>query len=306
MRRRNGGKREFDASNEDKRLFPDGGPTKGDVISYYEKIADVMLPHLRDRPLVLRRCPDGIDAECFYQKQVGTHFPDWVGRTKVEKRGGGSQTLVVADSKATLAYLADQAALVLHPWLSRKDRPDHPDRMVIDLDPPGDDFGPVREAARDFRALLEDLGLHPFVATTGSRGLHVVVALDRSADFDAVRRFARSAAAVIAARRPDARTTELRKDKRRGRLFLDVGRNAYAQTAVAPYSLRALPGAPVATPVTWEELSDRSVHARSWTWKNIFRRLGQREDPWSGMARHAASLTHAAERLDALSKDLRT
>lgn len=286
----------FHSSNEDKALFP-GGPTKGEVIEYYERVAPHLLPHLRARPLVLRRCPDGIEGECFYQKQIGSYFPEWIDRVTVPRLRGGRQTLVHAGNRATLAYLADQAVISVHPWLSRRDHLERPDQLVIDLDPPGRDFEPVRLAARRCRDLLEELGLHPFLKTTGSRGLHVVVALDRSAGFDEVRGFAREAAELLAGRHPGELTVEQRKDRRGDRLYLDVARNAYAQTAVAPYSLRALPGAPVATPIGWDELSRPGLHPQAWNLRNLFRRLGRIEDPWRGLHRHGASLTRASRRL---------
>ncbi|MGD8376980.1 MAG: non-homologous end-joining DNA ligase [Acidobacteriota bacterium] len=296
MGKRRYGPHVFETSNEDKPLFPEG-PTKGEVIDYYERIAPHLLPHLRDRPLVMRRCPDGIEGECFYQKQIGGYFPDWIDRVKVQRRRGGDQTLVVARNRATLAYLANQAVIPIHAWLSTRDRPEWPDQLVIDLDPTDEGFAPVRSAARRCRELLEELGLRPFLKTTGSRGLHVVVALDGSAGFDEVRGFAREAMEELAARHPDELTTAIRKDRRRGRLYLDVGRNAYAQTAVAPYSLRALPGAPVATPIEWEELSRSDVGPRSWNLGNLFRRLGQRDDPWKNLRRHGTSLRSARHRL---------
>lgn len=296
MGKRSYGRYVFETSNEDKPLFPDG-PTKGEVIGYYERIAPHLLPHLRDRPLVMRRCPEGIEGECFYQKQIGAYFPEWIDRVTVHRRRGGDQTLVVARNRATLAYLANQAVIPIHAWLSTRDQPERPDQLVIDLDPSDEGFAPVRTAARRCRELLEDLGLRPFLKTTGSRGLHVVVPLDGSAGFDEVRAFAREAMEELAARHPDELTTAVRKDRRRGRLYLDVGRNAYAQTAVAPYSLRALPGAPVATPIDWEELSRPDLHAQRWNVDNLFRRLGQREDPWKSLHRHGRSLRSARRRL---------
>jgi len=291
----------FEASNLDKVMDPNSGLTKGGVVDYYERIAEHLLPHARDRPLVLRRFPDGIEQDGFYQKQAGSHFPDWVETVRVSKSGGETQDLVVAQRAATLAYLGDQAALELHGWLSRRDRLDHPDQLVFDLDPPGDDFGPVREAARRLHAVLEEeLGLTAFVKTTGSKGLHVVTALDRSADFDAVRGFARGVAKLLAVRHSDTLTVEQRKAKRAGRLYLDTARNAYAQTAVLPYALRAKPGAPVATPLAWDELGDGSLHAQRYRVDNIFRRLAQRDDPWAGFGRRAASLKGPGETLDEL------
>jgi bifunctional non-homologous end joining protein LigD len=301
MATRRHGRHVIETSNEGKVLFPDDGLTKGELIDYYDAVAEALLPHLRGRPLTYQRFPDGIGEEGFYQKQAGDYFPDWIDTARVAKADGSHQDLVVCESRATLVYLADQACITLHPWLSRRDRPDHPDRLIVDLDPPGEGFAPVREAAARVRALLTDeLGLPTFAMLTGSRGLHVLVPLDRGAPFDDVRAFARDAAALLAARHPRELTTEQRKAKRGDRLYLDVARNAYAQTAVAPYSVRARPGAPVAAPVEWDELGERGLDARRWTVRNVLRRLGQRDDPWKGVGRRARSLGEARRRLAAL------
>jgi bifunctional non-homologous end joining protein LigD len=190
--------------------------------------------------------------------------------------------------------------VTLHTGLARVDRSDHPDRLVIDLDPSKDDFAEVKRGARAVRELIAATGLVPFVQTTGSRGLHVWVPLDRSASFDEVRRFAAELAERLVARAPDRFTTAQRKAGRGARLFLDVGRNAYGQTAVAPYSVRARPQAPVATPLEWSELDDPRLGPRRYTITNLFRRLGRKPDPWAGIDRHARSLKEAAERLAAL------
>jgi len=289
------GRRTVETSREEKVLFPEPGLTKGDVIDYYERVADRILPHLKDRPLVLQRFPDGIGEAGFYQKQIGDHFPDWIHRTRVEVgSGNGHQELVVCDQKATLVYLANQGCITLHPWLSRMDRIDHPDSLIVDLDPPGNDFDAARRAALQVRALFDELDLPTWVKLTGSKGVHVLTPLDRSSDFDAVRAFARDAMALLAARHPDALTTEQRKSKRRGRVYLDVGRNAYGQTAVAPWSLRPRPEAPVAAPVAWSALERADVGPRDYTLENVFRRTGSRRDPWAGMRRRARSSAHAS------------
>jgi bifunctional non-homologous end joining protein LigD len=299
MGRRRVGRHVIETSNEDKILFPDPGFTKGDLIDYYASIAPRALPGLRNRPLVLQRFPDGIAAEGFYQKQVAEHFPDWISTVRVDKADGERQELVVCGNQATLVYLANLGCVTLHPWLSRVDRLDHPDQLIIDLDPEGDDFSAVRAAARACRRILDELELPAFVKTTGSRGLHIVVPLDRQADFDEVRGFARDVVELLAARHPEALTTEQRKRQRKGRVFLDVGRNAYAQTAVAAYAVRPLPGAPVATPIDWDELS--RVEARTFTIESVLRRVAQRDDPWHGMGRRARGLGPARRRLERLS-----
>jgi bifunctional non-homologous end joining protein LigD len=290
------GKYSIDVSNEDKVFFPDDGITKGDLIAYYRAVADAMLPHLRGRPLVMQRFPEGITGQGFYHKDTPHHFPDWVDRFSVKKKGG-TVDHVVCDNAATLVYLANQGCVTLHLWLSRKDHIDHPDQMIFDLDPPGDEFGLATEAAHSLRELLEELKLPTYVKTTGGKGLHLVVSLDRSADFDDVRRFARDAARVVAARFPDSFTTEVRKEKRKGRLFLDVGRNAYGQHAVAPYSVRPRAGAPVATPIDWDELDGR-LKPSSFTIKTVLDRLSDGVDPWSGMSRRRRSLSEPWRRLE--------
>lgn len=286
-------------SKQDKVLFPEAGLTKGDLIAYYRRIAGRMLPYLQARPLTLHRFPDGIQQEGFIQQQAPDYFPAWIERATVEK-DGGAITHAVCNNEATLVYLANQGVITPHVWLSRTDAPHHPDRMIFDLDPPEGDFTPVRRAALAVRALLDELGLPAFVMTTGSSGLHVVTPLDRSAGFETVRAFARIAAEVVAHRYPEVLTTEQRKEKRRGRVYLDILRNAYGQTAVPPFAVRPRPGAPVATPLDWEELSKPDLHPQRYTMRNIFRRLGQKGVPWEGFDRHAPALTGPHRRLEAL------
>lgn len=292
------GRHAVSLSSLDKVLFPDVGVTKGDLIEHYRRVAARMVPHMKGRPVSMHRFPDGIEGEGFYQKAAPDYFPDWIRRVTVEKEGGTVEH-VICDNAATLVYLANQNCITPHVWLSRADRLHHPDRLIFDLDPPGDDFDAVRFAAGALRALLGELGLDPFLMTTGGRGLHLLVPLDRRADFDAVRGFSRDAADVLAARHPDRLTTEARKNKRRGRLFLDVMRNSYAQTAVPPYAVRARKGAPVAVPIAWRELSDPELTGARWNTRNVAARL-RRKDPWQGLSRHARSLSGPRRKLDRL------
>jgi bifunctional non-homologous end joining protein LigD len=288
--------------NRDKVLFPADGITKGDLIEYYRRIGKAMLPHARGRPVTMHRFPDGIETEGFYHKEVPDHFPDWIRRVTVPKEGG-EITHAICDNVATLVYLANQGCITPHLWLSRADRPRHPDRMIFDLDPATEDFDAVRRAARDLSDFLDELGLAVFLQTTGSRGIHVVVPLDRSAGYDVARAFARDVARVLAGRDPKRLTTEMRKARRRDRIFLDTMRNAYAQTAAAPYSVRPRPGAPVATPIDRAELDDPDLGPRRYTIRNIFRRLARKRDPWAGIGRHARSLESPRRRLDRLLAD---
>lgn len=279
----------------DKRLFP-SGETKRELAAYYERVAGAMLVHLADRPLNLERYPDGIAGERIIQQHAGEHLPAWIRRVEVPAREGTVEH-VVAANPATLVYLADQACITFHRWLSRADEPDVPDLLVFDLDPSVPDPAQVRAAALSIGALLRELGLRPWAMTTGSRGYHVVVALQRSADFDTVREFARALARLAVAREPGRFTSEQHKAKREGKILIDIMRNSYAQTTVAPYAVRARPQAPVATPLHWEELDDPHTTPRGWTLASVPARLERDGDPWRDLHEAAQPLAHAWQAL---------
>lgn len=290
----------IELSNLDKVFYRKAGVTKGDVIEYYRRIYPTMAAHLAERPLTLHRYPDGISGEGFYQKEAPEYIPGYVDTVEIEKVEGGTQPQMACNSRETLVYLANLGTITFHVWLSRIDRLQLPDKLIFDLDPPGDDFEPVREAAFDLRKLMKELGLVSYVMTTGSAGLHVAVPLKRELDFDHVRRLAGAVSSRLASRHPDKYTTEVRKAKRKGRLFLDTARNSYGQTSVAPYSLRAREGCSVATPLGWDELHDSELQSQSYTIDNIFRRLGQKEDPWKSFYEDSYSLGGLDGRIEAL------
>jgi bifunctional non-homologous end joining protein LigD len=287
-------------THPDKVLFPGDGLTKADIAGYYEAVAEWMLPHVQNRPLSLMRFPNGIDDEGFFQKNTPAHYPDWIKRVEVDKRGGTVTHALVCGAD-TLVYLVGQNTITPHVWLSRADRLRQPDRIVFDLDPaPGADFAAVRRAARWTGDLLREIGLEPFAQVTGSKGIHVWTPLRRRATFEDVRPFARAAAELLVERHPDELTTEFRKAERGGRILVDVMRNAYAQTAVPPYAVRPLARAPVATPIGWEELSDSKLRPDRWTVKTVLRRVGSKGDPWADIASFARGLSRARKRLEAL------
>ncbi|MEU0039547.1 non-homologous end-joining DNA ligase [Streptomyces sp. NPDC006333] len=296
------GRRTLDIHRPDKAMFPTGGGdreyTKGHLVDYYLAVAPFMLPHLRGRPLMLERHPDGIDGPQFIQKNVPDHYPHWIKRVEVAKEGG-TVTHVVCDDTATLAYLAGQACITPHRWSSRLGRLDRPDRLVFDLDPTArDDFGTVREAAHLLGELLSELRLPSALMTTGSRGLHVVVPLGGHHDFAEVRAFARDVADHLAELHPGRLTTSARKKDRGRRLYLDVQRNAYAQTSVAPFAVRAKPGAPVAVPISWAQLDDPQLNARRWTIADALEQANS--DPWADLPARGRSLGPARRRLNDL------
>lgn len=289
------GRHTIEITRPEKVLFPEDGITKGELIEYYARIAPRILPHIRNRPLALERYPDGIHKQRIFQKAVSSYFPQWIRRVTV-KKVGGTVTHVVCNDSATLVYLANQACLTPHIFLSRVDKLELPDQMVLDLDPQGEDFELVRSTARAFKQLLDDLELPAYLKTTGSRGLHVVVPLQRREGFDSVRDFARELARIVVSQAPKERTLESLKIKRGNRVFIDTNRNAYAQLVAPAYAVRARPRAPVSVPLDWSELGKENFRSDSVTIRTISDRLDQ-EDPWADFWQRGVSLTRARRRL---------
>jgi bifunctional non-homologous end joining protein LigD len=287
-------------THPEKVLFPDDGITKGELVAYYRTVAPRMLPLISGRPVTMQRFPDGIGKGGFLQKQVGRHFPDWIERVTAPNRRTRQATVreqvtyVVCRHPDDLAYLANQGCVTPHVWLSRTPDIHHPDQMVFDLDPASDDLGVLRAAASSLRGLLEELGLAAYLKSSGSRGLHVVVPLVPAADTDTVKVFSIAVAEALANRYPDDFTTEGRIANRHGRLYLDIGRNGYAQTMAAPYAVRARPGAPVSVPLDWSELD--GFQPGGHTARDIADRLDA-PDPWAGMDDAASRLDQAGARL---------
>lgn len=292
------GRRRVAISHPERVVFPDPGLTKLDLARHYATVGEVMVPHVRGRPLALQSFPQGIAGGGFFLKDAPGHFPGWIATVAVPKREGGTIDQVLADEVATLVYLAGQNVITPHVWTSRADRLERPDRLIFDLDPTVYDFAEVRAAAQSLGDLLRGIGLEPFAMTTGSRGLHVVTPLRRTEDFDAVHAFARDVATALVQLDPESLTVEFRRANRGDRIYVDVARNAYGQHAVAPYAVRPLPGAPVATPLRWEELDDRRLDPQGWTITTIGDRLGDGGDPWAGMARHARAVGPARRALE--------
>ena len=293
------GSRTVTITHPDRVLFPDDGLTKHDLAEYHHAVADVMLPHLVERPLMLQRFPEGTGGPGFYQKEGGRGVPGWIRTVEVAKEGGTVRHPVV-DDEAGLLALTNLSTVSFHRWPSRADAPERPDLLIVDLDPSSDDFGEVVQAARWVRAVFEELDLAAYAEVSGSRGIHVVAPLDRSATTDAVAAFAMGVAHLLAARYPDELTVEGRKVARKGRLYVDVARNGWAQTVVAPYSVRPRPGAPVAMPIEWDELDDPGLRPDGWTIATAPARVADVGDPWARLPRHARALGPRAKKLDAL------
>jgi bifunctional non-homologous end joining protein LigD len=269
-------------TNPDRVLYPDQAITKLALARYYEAIADWILPHVADRPLSLVRCPEGQRGQCFYQKHAGPGVPKEVKRVRIRERGGGTASYLYVDDLAGVVALVQIGVLEIHPWGARVGRLDRPDHLVLDLDPaPGLPWARVVEAAQEIHALLADLDLVGFVKTTGGKGLHVVVPLRPEAGWDALRALGEGIGAEMARRAPDRYTINPLKAARRGRIFIDYLRNVRGATAVAAYSTRARPGAPVSTPVGWSELAGKA-RPEDFTVGTVPKRLASlRKDPWA-------------------------
>ena len=282
------GRRNVRITHPDKALFPDG-ITKQDLAEYYRDIAPAMLPHVHDRPVSMQRFNAGITKPGSFHKDIPKGAPEWVPTIRVPKKGG-TVDHVLANETATLVWLANQNCITPHVSTARADRLDRPDRIVWDLDPSDDDFALVRRTAIALGDLLREAGTEPFAMVTGSRGIHVVVAIRRRYAYDAVRAAALSIAEALVERRPDELTTEFYKEKRGGRLFVDVNRNGRAQTAVPPYAVRPRPGAPVATPLAREELDDAGLRPDGWTLRTVRERIERDGEPWAAIGRSAGAL----------------
>ncbi|MGD2170236.1 MAG: non-homologous end-joining DNA ligase [Chlamydiota bacterium] len=265
-------KQKIEITNPEKVLFPKSKITKKDLIEYYLNVADLMLPLIKDRPITMFRYPNGITQEHFVQKNASEYFPKWVKTKSVKREGKSSISMVVCNDKKTLVYLANQACITPHIWLSRKDSLHKPDRLIFDLDPPKGNFEIVVQGAFDLKELFEkEFHITPFVMTTGSKGVHVIVPIKRDLDYTKVRGFAKKIGEILVENNPDDYTINPRKEKRKNKLFIDYMRNAFAQTAVAPYAVRALEKAPVAAPIKWTELK-KNLDISKFTIKTVFKR----------------------------------
>ncbi len=282
-------------THPDRIVFPDARIPKLMVAQYYEHVAARLLPYIAGRPLSIVRCPDGASGTCFFQKHAGEHPIPGVDAAMIEDSTGRNSYLVASTLKA-LVGLAQMNAIELHVWGAKVAAIERPDTLVLDLDPDQTvSWAKVVAGAKLTRALLEELGLVALVKTTGGKGLHVVVPLERRHSWDEVKDFARDVATHLANTFPDRFTATMSKSRRRGKIFVDYLRNARGATAVAPYSLRARPGATVATPLSWDELSAKSLPT-AFTITTVLERIANKPDPWADYERRRQRLTAAMRR----------
>jgi len=267
-------------SNPDKVLYPEQGITKGDLAAYYQAVGPAMLPHVANRPITLVRCPTGRQKKCFYQRHAGSGVPAELGQVDISGFEDSGAYLYIRDL-AGLVALVQMGVLEVHPWGARVDKPERADRVIFDLDPgEGLGFADVIAGAQDVRQALTALGLASFVKTTGGKGLHVVVPIERRQEWPVVKGFAKSVAEQLASAAPQRYLTKISKAARKGKIFIDYLRNDPTSTAVAPYSTRSRPGAPVSTPLTWEELSP-GLDPAAFNVETVPARVATLGDPWA-------------------------
>jgi bifunctional non-homologous end joining protein LigD len=280
-------------THPEKVLFPGDGITKAELAGYYEFIAPIILPHIRNRPVTMERYHRGIGEAGFFQKDVSKGFPEWLKRVEVPKHGGTVHHPLVTDTRS-LVWLANQNSITPHVWTSRVPHLYQPDLCVFDLDPATDtEVERVCAASLKLRDLLSELGLPSWVKTSGSKGFHIVVPLDRKSDFGTVYRFANRVGTILVNRDPVNLTQEFSKSDRGGRILVDTGRNGYSATFACAYAVRAKPTAPVSAPCSWEEVESMTVAPRTFTLRNMPERIAQVGDLWSDMLRRRRSLTKA-------------
>ncbi len=278
---------EIALSNLDKVFFPESVITKGDVISFYEDISPLMLPFCKNRFLTMWRCPDGIQAQQFVQKNASPYFPKWIKRRALKQEG---IKYVLLNDTAALIYLANQACVSFHITLSKVEKSHYPTYLIFDLDPSGADLMVLKKVVKMVKALLDELGLPSFIQTTGSHGFHIYVPLKQDTTFKKAHDFVKACAQYLINKHPEFITIEQRKNKRGNRVLIDYARNSFGLSSVSPYSLRVIENAPIATPIHWGEFDDKHLTSQTYNLKNIFKRLSHVEDPWKDMENHRVSL----------------
>jgi len=289
-------------SSPDRVLFPDDGITKGDVFAYYEQVANTLVPHLRDRPFTMKRYPHGITGEVFFQKQAPKHLPDWIPTRQFRtwRREGGSRLVdfALVNSPEAVLFMVQNNCIDMNAWYSRVDKPHRPDFVLFDLDPPDGGFELAIEVAQLIRELLDDVGLPGYVKTSGADGIHVVAPIARRATFEQTYAFAEQASRLLEQRHPGKVTTEWLKKKREG-VLVDHRQNGWGKTIASVYSVRPKPGAPVSTPLHWDELTP-GVRPRDFSMEVALGRIERHGDLFAPILEDPRPLGSAAAKLERL------
>ena len=290
-------------TSPDRVLYPDDGVTKGDVFEYYRAVAPTIVPHLRDRPFTMKRYPHGIYGEVFFQKQAPRGMPSWIKTRRYEThpREGGARLVdfPLVNSPEAVLYMVQMNCVDMNAWYSRVDKPHRPDFVLFDLDPPDDGFELAIEVAHLIRELLDEVGLPGYVKTSGADGIHVVAPITRRSTYEQTYNFAEQASRLLEERHPGKVTTEWLKKKRQG-VLVDHRQNGWGKTIASVYSVRPKPGAPVSTPLPWQELTN-DVRPRDFTMDVALRRVDERGDLFAAVLEDPRPLAPAHRALGELS-----
>ena len=289
-------------TNLGKVYWPDEGYTKGDLIKYYFDVARYILPYLKDRPLIMKRYPNGITGGFFHQHDVN-EVPDYVRTETLEVEEGHEVDYIIGDDKATLIYMANLGAIERHPWHSRVRNLDHPDWFVFDLDPQGVRWEEICDVAVSCKEILDGLGLDSYAKTSGSRGIHIYVPIKPTYSYEEIADFAERVAQLVVQENPDVATTERSlKKRKKARIYVDHMQNARGKSVVAPYSVRPKPGATISAPLEWSEVKRKKATISDFTIKNMLERLKSKGDLFKDVLTNKQSLNRAMNKLENLTE----
>lgn len=267
-------------THPDKPLFPSDGITKAVLADYYKAVSPYLLPALHNRPVIIQRYPQGIKKKGFIQQHPNDYFPDWYKTCQLKSKTKGTKEFLLCQNESSLLYLVNNEMIAIHRWLSTYKTVEKPNLLIIDLDPPPNSFHLVCKAAKIFRKILTREKLSPLVMTTGSHGLHVIAVIKPKHNFTTVREKVLRWAQEVVEAYPKEFTLEMNKRKRGKRVFIDTLRNAYGHSAIAPFSVRPLPHAPIAMPIPWDEVDNPTLNAQKYTVKNFHRYLSRSLKAW--------------------------
>jgi bifunctional non-homologous end joining protein LigD len=292
-------------TSPDRVLYPEDGITKGDLFEYYKQVGPSIVPHLRDRPFTMKRYPHGITGEAFFQKQAPRGMPDWIPTRQFRTwpREGGSRLVdfPLINSPEAVLWMVQMNSIDMNAWYSRVDKPDRPDFVLFDLDPPEEGFELAIEVAHLIRELLDELELPGYVKTSGADGIHVVAPITRRSTFQQTYDFAEKASRLLERRHPGKVTTEWLKKKREG-VLVDHRQNGHGKTIASVYSVRPKPGAPVSTPLRWDELTP-GVRPRDFGMKEALQRIEEHGDLFVPVLEDPRPLAPAAKKLERLGSE---
>ncbi|MNQ88444.1 putative ATP-dependent DNA ligase YkoU [compost metagenome] len=293
------GKTVLHLTNQNKIYFPDDKITKGDIVQYYNEVADLILPYLKNRPQSMNRFPNGIAGTSFYQKEVDVEkSPSWLKTKKIFSESNDADVnYLICNNKETLLYMANLGCIEINPWNSTIQHIENPDWLVIDIDPDNQDFTEVVKTALTVKEVMDELETECLCKTSGATGLHVYIPLGAQYDYDSTKILAELIAKEVQSRLPETTTLERSIKKRDRKIYIDFLQNRRGQTLAAPYSVRPKPGATVSTPLEWSEVND-DLHPSQFTIKNVLSRFEKKGDLWKPVLEKGANVKKIIKKIE--------